>query len=170
MSGIEQKAPANYRAMVEQIVASGSRVFIFASPNVASMPVTIVANVGMLLAWEKGRCMLIDLDIERDAVGRAFQVAEKLEERPKAYQTAVENLHVWPARNFQRADWIKAFAVIGLARSKVDFVLINAPGLLRHPECFRLLHAADGAFVFGEGPDGEITRLVQAAHCTLMKG
>jgi hypothetical protein len=156
--------------MVEQVVASGLKVFIFASPDIASMPVTFVANVGMLLAWEKGKCMIIDLDMERDAVGRAFEIAEKPDQpRPMAYQTPVENLHVWPASNFRRADHVKAFAVVGLARSKVDYVLINAPGLTRHPECFRLLHAADAAFVFGEPVEGEITRLVVAAHCALMK-
>lgn len=162
-------ATANYRGMVEQIVASGLKVFVFASPDIASMPVTIVANVGMLLAWEKGRCMIIDLDMERDAVGRAFQIAEKAEERPKAYQTAVENLHVWPARNFRRGDWIKASAVVGLARPRTDFVLVNAPGFARHPEVGRLLAAADAAFVFGDGAGGELARMFEAAHCRVMR-
>jgi hypothetical protein len=169
MSGEAQKTEVNYRAMAQQIASSGGKVFIFASANSATMPVTIVANVAMLLAWEKGRCLLIDLDMERDAVGRAFEMDEKQEEKPKAYKTSVENLFVWPARNFEKVGWIKAYAVVGRARDNADYVLVNAPGLARHPECFRLLHSADGAFVFGEGEDGEITKLVHAGRCPLMK-
>jgi hypothetical protein len=168
MSPAHQKAQVNYHAMAEQIAASGGKVFLFASPGVEAMPVTIVANVAMLLAWEKGRCLLIDLDMQRDAVGKAFEMGERVEDRPKAYRTSVENLFVWPARNFGQADWIKAYAVVGKARANADYVLVNAPGLARHEECFRLLHAADGAFVFGEDDSGEIMKLLQAARCAVM--
>jgi len=169
MSSTEQETHVDYRAIVNQIMSNGGKVFLFASHDASTMPVTVVANVGMLLAWEKGRCLVIDLDTKRDAVGKAFEIEERTEEKPKAYHTGVENLFVWPARNFSRGSWIKAYAVVGRARDNADYVLVNAPGLTRHGECFRLLHAADGAFVFGEEGEGEITRLVHAGRCALMK-
>jgi hypothetical protein len=169
MSSSEQTTDINYRAMAEQIVASGGKVFLFASTGVEAMPVTIPVNVAMLLAWEKGRCLLIDLETERDAIGKAFEMEDRNDERPKARRTEVDNLFVWPARNFRKAEWAKAYTVVGRARANADFVVVYAPGLLGHGECYRLVHAADGAFVFGEDEGGEITRLLEAARVTVMK-
>jgi hypothetical protein len=159
----------DYRAMAGQIGASGGKVFLFASTSVKAMPVTIPVNVAMLLAMEKGRCLLIDLEMERDAIGKAFEMEDQNEERPKAKKTAVDNLFVWPARNFRKVGWAKAYTVVGRARANADFVVVSAPGLMEHGECAKLVHAADGAFVFGEDEGGEITKLLQAARVTVMK-
>ena len=168
MSAAPHKTTVNYRQMAEQIVSSGGKVFLFAGASSAAMPITIITNVAMLLACEKGRCLLIDLDTERDAVGKAFEMEEKQEGKPKAYKTIIENLYVWPARNFGKAGWVKAYAVVGRARDNAEYVLVNAPKLAKHPECFRLLHTSDGVFVFGEKKEGEITKLAEAARCMVM--
>jgi hypothetical protein len=169
MSSVEQKAPVDYRAMVEHILTNGGKVFLFASPSVASMPVTIPANVAMLLAWERGRCMLIDLDMQRDAVGRAFEVVQRAGEKPKAYQTSIENLHVWPARNFVGMGPDGPVKIIGRARENAEYVVVNAPGLMKFEERGRIVMFCDGAFVFGEETEGEITRLAKAFRCEVMK-
>ncbi|HSV27134.1 MAG TPA: hypothetical protein VLH60_04505 [Sedimentisphaerales bacterium] len=168
MSAFPQKTAANYREMAERIASSGGKVFLFAGASSVVMPITIITNVAMLLACEKGRCLLIDLDTERDAVGKAFEMEDRQEGKPKAYKAIIENLFIWPARNFGKAGWVRAYAVVGRARDNADYVLVNAPKLAKHPECFPLLHTSDGVFVFGEKKDGEITKLAETARCMVM--
>jgi hypothetical protein len=169
MSGARQTAELDYRGMASQVVANGGKVFLFAATSAAAMPVTIPVNVALLLAWERGRCLLIDLDMERDAVGKAFEIEERNGEKPKALRTTVENLFVWPAKNFTKMGIAGAYKVIGRARDNADYVVVNAPGLMELEERGKIVRSCDGVFVYGENEGGEIARLASAFRCEVMR-
>ena len=73
----DEQSENNYEPIIKQIkrVKRKYKSILFASIEVGALPVTIPVNVAIGLAKNKKRCLLIDLDLKRDAVAKVFGLA-----------------------------------------------------------------------------------------------
>ncbi len=125
--------------------------FLFAGAGLDCLPITIPVNVAIELAENDNRCLLIDLDLRRDAVAKAFEIDTELNIehlKPRPRKTAVENLMIWPAHNFTRTMHMNVKLLVQAATESYDYVLINAPYLESSPDRVQIAAASDCSFIF----------------------
>jgi Mrp family chromosome partitioning ATPase len=140
----------NYEFITDRIKRVGRKYksILFASAEIASLPITIPVNVAIGLAKNERRCLLIDLDLKRDAIAEVFELdSNKNGLTPKAIRTEFENLWVWPGHNFTQLKQMNIKLIVQKAQRKFDFILINAPSLANSPDRKQIISAADAAFI-----------------------
>ncbi len=163
----------NYEFIAERITRAGKKYksILFASAELESLPITIPVNVAIGLAKSKNRCLLIDVDIRRDAVAEAFEVgARKNALSSKAVQTEFENLWVWPAHNFAQLKQMNIKMIVQKASDRFDFVLINAPSLVNSPDRRQIVSAAQGVFICTKDASEatKLTELIKPLNCMVI--
>jgi hypothetical protein len=148
--GGDKPAEGSYEPIVKRIkqVKRKYRSILFTSTDADTLPVTIPVNVAIGLAKDKKRCLLIDLDLKRDAVAKVFGLdAEQSSLHAKAVQTEIENLWVWPGHYFSQSKQMNVTEIAEKAEDTFDFILINAPALVRGPDYRQIILAARAAFI-----------------------
>ncbi len=168
-----QVAEADYEMITERIIQLGDKCksVLFASGGANSLPITIPVNAAIDLAKNKGKkCLLIDLDIRRNAAAKVFNLAGKIpikEVHPKAYDTEIEDLQIWPADNFRKSKQMNIKSLVASAIKKYDIVLVNAPYLNSSPDRKPIASSADYGFVFSNSSKeaGDITSLIEEGDC-----
>jgi hypothetical protein len=169
----------NYEPIIKRIkqVRKKYKSILFTSVEAESLPVTIPVNVAMGIAKNKKRCLLIDLDLRRDAVAKVFGFdAEQSGLRAKALQTEIENLWVWPGHIFSQLKQMNITGIVERALDKksidkFDFVLINAPSLVSNPDRKQIILAARAAFICIKNDSSErkkLTELMEPLDCTII--
>ena len=162
----------NYQLIAKHIQEAGKkyRSILFASVHLRSLPVTIPVNVGIRLAKDKKRCLLIDLDLKRDAIARVFELDSQNSLNPMAIETEIENLWVWPAHQFTQLKQMNMEMIVEKAASKFDFILINAPQLITSPDRRQIIQAANAAFICAENDWQAIklTELIKPTKCKII--
>ena len=169
-----QVAEADYEMITERIVKLGNKCksVLFASGRAGSLPITIPVNAAIDLAKNKGKkCLLIDLDVKRNAAAKVFNIDDKIpikQVHPKAYDTEIQDLQIWPAENFRKSKQMNIRALVASASKKYDIVLVNAPHLSSSPDRKPIASSADYGFVFSNSPEeaGNITSLIEEGNCT----
>lgn len=148
---ILDRLPAHdYESISARIKQAGKKhkSILFASVEPAALPVTISVNVAIRLAKSSKRCLLVDLDLRRDAVAKVFELdAESGDLCGKAVETEFANLWVWPAHNFTEAKQMNIRAIVEKALDKFDFILINAPSVLSSADRRQIISAGQAAFL-----------------------
>ena len=97
-------------------------------------------NVAMRLAQKGLKCLLIDLDLQRDAISKVFDIdSDKAGNRAHTdvlsgeIPSCVRNLWVWPASNFGKTDGcqsaINIKELIANLESRYDHLIIYAPNI-----------------------------------------
>jgi len=162
-----------YEFIAEQITRLGKKYksILFASGQPASLPVTIPVNVAIGLAKNNKRCLLIDLDLRRDAIAKAFDLdTNKNGLQPKAVQTEFENLQLWPGHNFTQLKQMNIKAIVQKALDRFDFILINAPSLVGSPHRRQIISAAQAAFICAKsGPEAtQLAELIKPSDCVVI--
>jgi hypothetical protein len=171
--GGDKPAEGSYEPIVKRIrqVKRKYRSILFTSTEAEALPVTIPVNVAIGLAKNKKRCLLIDLDLRRDAVAKVFGfAAEQSELRAKAVQTEIENLWVWPGHYFSQSKQMNVTEIVEKAEDRFDFILINAPALVHGPDYRQIISAAQVAFICAKNtsePD-KLTKLIKSLDCTII--
>jgi hypothetical protein len=171
--GGDKRPEDNYEPIIKRIkqVKKKYKSVLFTSTEAEALPVTIPVNVAMGLAKSKKRCLLIDLDLKRDAVAKAFGLdAEQSSLRAKAVQTEIENLWVWPGHSFSQSKQMNVTEIVEKAEGRFDFILINAPALVRGPDYRQIISAAQVAFICAKNtsePD-KLTKLIKSLDCTII--
>lgn len=170
---LAQKTRGNYDIIVRRISQAGKKCesILFASLEPAALPVTVPVNTAVGLAKGKKSCLLIDLDLERDAVARAFELnIEESDVRPRAIQTELENLWVWPACYFARLKHMNIQEIVQKALDKFDTVVINAPALATSCDRRQIISAADAAFICAKGTSdiAELSQLMEEMDCKVI--
>ncbi len=138
-----------YDLVYERIInanGSGSSV-LFAATDRRAMPITIPVNTALRLADQKHRCLLIDLDTERDAIAHAFEIEEN-DEDPHPRKTPIENISIWPAHYFNSLSPQNLPLLIQAAKKNFDYILISAPQLNDHPQRGRIAACAQTSLLF----------------------
>jgi Mrp family chromosome partitioning ATPase len=163
----------NYQRIGEQIKRAGKRYksILFVSVGPETLPVTIPVNTAIGLAKNSKRCLLIDLDLKRDAVAAAFGLCGR-ENSPRlgAVQTEFENLWVWPGRNFAQSKQMNIKQIVQKALSRFDFILINAPSLVSSPDRRQIISAGQAAFICTKDASEatKLSELIKPSDCTVI--
>ena len=169
----EKLSVTDYELITKRILKlkGKSKSILFASGAGDSLPITIPVNAAIDLAKnKKKRCLLIDLDMKRNAAAKAFNIDDKLsikELRPRAYKTDIEDLQIWPAGNFKRSGHMNIKPLIDNAGEKYDIVLINAPHLNCSPDRNMITSLAQYGFIFSQNikEAKKITTLIDQSDC-----
>ena len=171
--GGDKPAEGSYEPIVKRIrqVKRKYRSILFTSTEAEALPVTIPVNVAMRLAKSKKLCLLIDLDLKRDAVAKAFGLdAEQSSLRAKAVQTEIENLWVWPGHYFSQSRQMNVTGIVEKAEDSFDFILINAPSLVSSPDRKQIILAARAAFICTKNTSEmkKLAELIKPLDCTII--
>ncbi len=168
-----KKPEENYELITERIkrVEKKYKSILFASVEPGSLPITIPVNVAIGLTKNKKRCLLIDLDLKRDAIAEAFELNTRQNDlRPKAIRTEFENLWVWPGHNFAQLKQMNIKAIVQKARDKFDFILINTPSLADSPDCKQIISSAQAAFICTKDASEatKLAELIKPSDCMVI--
>jgi len=163
----------NYKSVTERIKQVGNKYksILFASVEPGALPVTIPVNVAITLAKNKKRCLLVDLDLKRNAVAEVFEINTTQNSfSPKAVQTEFDNLWIWPAHNFTSSKQMNIKAIVQNAQEKFDFILINAPSLVSSPDRRQIVSAARAAFICTKNASevSKLTELTKPSNCMVI--
>ncbi len=173
---IEQMTEADYELITERILklkGKGTSV-LFAAAGIKCLPVTIPVNAAIQLVSNKKRCLLIDLDLKRDSVAKAFGIRrdepETAEVRPRSRNTEFKDMVVWPAHNFAITKHMNIKVLVEAASEKFDLVLINAPYLDGSPDRSQIALAAEYGFIFTQTVTQatRLAELLKSSGCKLI--
>jgi hypothetical protein len=150
---------------------SGGSVFVFA--GVENVPVTIAVNVAMTLCKAGKKCLLVDTDVRRDAVAKAFGIENSTElsgREARPYETEFEGLLVWAGHNFSDRNVVVADDLVRGAMDRFDFVVVNMPYAKDVAGWERLLASASRGIIYSgnAGQAGELTGMMRAARCEVV--
>jgi hypothetical protein len=176
--GGDKQSEDNYEPIIKRIkqVKRKYKSILFTSIEAGALPVTIPVNTAIGLAKNKKRCLLIDLDLRRDAIAKVFGLdAERGGLRAKAVQTEIENLWVWPGHNFSQLKQMNIMEIVEKALDKkspekFDFILINAPSVVSSPDRKQIISAARAAFICTKNTSEmkKLTELMKPLDCTII--
>lgn len=160
-----------YETLVEKIhSANGSAAgILMAGTSVEALPVTVPVNAALKLAEGSKKCLVIDLDVKRDALSKAFEV-ENRGELARPCRTGIENLLVWPAHNFGKMRKTDVPFLVRKAREQFDYVIINAPEFPYIQERRAIAAATDISFIFSDSAQTPVNmkNLLKASNSRLM--
>jgi hypothetical protein len=166
---------AEYELITERLMQIEGKytTVLLAATSVNCLPITIPVNVGVSLTQSGKRCLLIDTDIKRNAIAKAFEVDEHAGCEllsPRGYKTSFDNLRLWPAHNFAHKNALKLADVVEGAKNEFDFVIISAPNLGDRPNQTQIAAASDCAFIFAQNADDatKLSSLMIPAKCSII--
>ena len=148
-----------------------AQCLLFAANGIKDLPVTVPVQIGVRLAQSR-RCLLIDLDLKRNAVAQVFGLDETEASPPTAIRsvpTEFENLFVWPAAHFKRQGHMNIKQLVERAGRQYDQVLIYAPYLTTLPDRRQVASVCTNAYSFGNGKDNRLKRLLDACKCPVAR-
>lgn len=166
----EIKDDNDYEAIVELIESKSgveAKTILMAAESVEELGVTVPVNVAMRLAQREKKCLLIDLDLERDAVLKVFDIDSAEPDdgvQPEAISTGtptcVNNLWVWPAScgaGIGKDDVMSLREVITDPGSRYDFLIIYAPkvSVLTSADWEQIVGCVRAAMLFGDSDSGD---------------
>lgn len=167
------RSEEDYELITARIIRVGKKYksILFASVGPASLPVTIPVNVAIGLAKNKKRCLLIDLDLRRDAIAKALDLDNnKKGLQPKVLRTEFENLWVWPGHHFIQLKQMNIQEIVQKASDRFDFILMNAPYLVSSPDRRQIISAAEAAFICAKSSSeaARLAELIKPSDCVVI--
>ncbi|HUV41498.1 MAG TPA: FHIPEP family type III secretion protein [Sedimentisphaerales bacterium] len=134
-----------------------TRTIIMAAENVQQLPVTIPVNVAMSLAKNDKKCLLLDLDFERAAVAKAFDLNTENLNQNQPIQTCIKNIRLCPVTDSAALDVENLGKLVFDYNSCCDYVIIYAPVVgARAFSCWeKAAGFLDAAMFFGSGGASE---------------
>jgi len=110
----------------------GAATILMAAENICSLPVTLPVNIAVRLSQQGRKCLLIDLDFEREPITKVFDMnTEDRDNENVVSQSCIENLFVLQAA--QQSIYnpsIKGIQeMISVLKSRFDFLIIYAPDI-----------------------------------------
>jgi len=166
---------SDYRLVTQRIlkIRRKPRSILFAAAARNSLPITIPVNIAIQLAEDKHRCLLIDLDLKRNAIAKAFDIEDKPNPkhlRPIPCPTSIQELFVWPAHNFTRSRHMNIISLVRAAGEKFDYVLISAPYFTGSPDRVQIAAATEFSFIFTQdSAQGELLdTIIELTNCRIL--
>jgi len=147
----EIKDSNSYEAIAELFSNKSTDVtqtILMAAENVEELGVTVPVNVAMSLAQRGRKCLLIDLDLERCAISKVFDI-DSSQVQSKAIATCVSNLCVLPASNFGKGDATNIKEVTARLESQYDYLIFYAPNIRLLGNHDELAGRMQSAMLFG---------------------
>lgn len=143
---------------------------LLAAGSLNDLPVTVPVNMAVQLA-KTHKCLLVDLDTRRNAVARVFDidVSEQTSRSNGSYPTPLENLYIWPARNFELLRQTNLRRLLDGAAKKYDYILIYAPYLTTLPDRLQIAASAGKAIAFTGHNGTRLRQLLRQANCKVLQ-
>jgi hypothetical protein len=161
---------------IEDALADEVKTILMGAESVAKLPVTVPVNVAMCLARRNKKCLLIDLDVERGAVSKVFDVDNGSlsgNVQAKAIATCINNLWVWPGSNFHKGNGdpnvMNLKNVITALQSQYDCLIVYAPNIELPTDWEQAASCIAAAMLFGD-PESEIENSCIADFHRLLTG
>ena len=161
------------------------RTILMGAERQKTLPVTIPVNIAIKLAGKGRKCLLIDLDYQRDSVARVFELHKHIldEHIPSGHTitgipTCVRNLWIYPScwltentNDLTTLDYPKINQIITHLKIKYDNIIIYSPNLNKHHNCELIGECIDAAMLFGK-PSLNLRKafeLVEQFECVILK-
>lgn len=152
-----------YQAIAELINAKSddaAKTVLMAAESIEVLPVTIPVNTAIHLAKKNRKCLLIDLDSQRNAVSKVFDIDNRksknkaqAEKFAIAIPTCISNLWVWPANNFAKANGnsnsTNTKQAIASLKGQFDRLIIYAPSVKLPADLESIVGCIQTAMLFG---------------------
>jgi len=147
---------------------SAQKSVLFGAVSVESLPVTVAVNVAISISKKGLRCLLIDADVERNAIAKVFEL-ESDQIKAGAAETCIKNLSIRSGGDLAGADIQIAKERIQAVAKGYDRVIIYAPNMNSMSSNETLSGIAAGAIVFeSAGGDNNLSRQLVASACELL--
>ncbi|HUT30673.1 MAG TPA: FHIPEP family type III secretion protein [Sedimentisphaerales bacterium] len=178
--------PASGYERIAELVKSRSsekaKVLLMGAVFAEELPVTVPVNIAIRLAHGHQRCLLVDLDSERDALAKVFDDKSDSTARSAAGEkaTCISNLWIWPASGFGKVnggyDLLKLKNLITSVAGRYDHLIIYAPNIkptVRWEQAASSIHLA---MLFGkaghdaaDSPLGRLHRVLTDSGCDILR-
>jgi hypothetical protein len=169
-------------ALIESKSSDEARMILIAAERVEELPVTIPVNIAMRLAKRGRKCLLVDLDSQRDAISKVFELDSDKAEGKAAVTgrpTCISNLWVWSANNFGKGncdgDMTNIKDALASLENRYDRLVIYAPNLKVWADRNTIAGCAQAAMLFGSKSDSEgssisnFQKLLNSHGCTIFE-
>ncbi|MHC4551204.1 MAG: P-loop NTPase family protein [Planctomycetota bacterium] len=166
-------ADINYDRMLTGIEKLNGKAhcLLFAANSLKDLPVTVPVQIALRLAKSR-KCLLIDLDLKRNAIAQAFGL-DTADDAPtlkiRSLPTEFDNLFVWPAAHFKQQGHMNIKQLVERASRQYDQVLIYAPYLTTLADRRQIASACTNAYTFGNGNNNRLTQLLAACKCPVAR-
>jgi hypothetical protein len=120
------RAEREYQRIADMLLegrGKEAKVILMAARNSAEMGVTLPVNVAAKIAERKRRCLIVDMDVSRDAVAKAFDLSGM--DGPT--KTCIRGLYVWGAKSFCDAS-VPTAKKLEAAKKHFEKIIIYWPG------------------------------------------
>jgi len=142
-------------SLIENLSPEDARTVLMGAERIRELPVTVPVNVAIRLA-RKGRCcLLVDLDYERAAVAKVFDLhrpGEPVEQSESAFQTCINNLWLWSASSAGKLGDPSCIAalkrIIASSANRYDHIVLYAPSIGTESQWKQLGSCVRTAIVF----------------------
>jgi len=172
-NGMPDTLPLDYSALLNAVSQRNGRACctLLAAGSLNDLPITIPVNIAIQAA-ANSKCLLIDLDIRRDALASVFELSDAVV--PTALSpvsSGIENLDLWPAHFFARLKQMDLKTLLAVAEKKYDVILLNVPYLTTHPDRTQIVRCADAAVVFAKDKNAlpPLKQILDAGDCRILK-
>jgi len=172
--------------LIEGKSTDEAKTMLIAAERLEELPVTIPVNIAMRLAKRGRKCLLIDLDSQRDAISKVFELdgAEHGDEAQRkaaaaARPTCISNLWIWSANNFGKVDcngdMTNIKDALSSLESRYDRLVIYAPSLKLLADKNTIAGCAQAAMLFGSkgkfknSPISDFHELLISHGCTIFE-
>jgi hypothetical protein len=160
--------------------ADGTKTILMAAESTTELPVTVPVNIAMRLAEKQQKCLLIDLDFERGAISKVFDIDYRdLEERTRAIATCINGLRVWPAisagKDNRAPDAGSLKQALNDFKGQYDCLIVYAPNIKLLDNCKSIADCIEAVMFFGpagktEGSGvNELHTILNSHGCEILK-
>ena len=152
--------------LVESKPGDDAKTILMGAETAAELPVTIPVNIGIRLAQKNRRCLLIDLDSQRNAISKVFDI-DTNGVCGKAIATCVNNLWVWPVNNFVEDNAMNLRGVVAKLKNRYDRLIIYAPNIKLLSDWDGIASCVEAAILFDSEEDKSVSSCVNE-FCELL--
>ncbi|MHC4395217.1 MAG: FHIPEP family type III secretion protein [Planctomycetota bacterium] len=150
------------------------KTILMAAESVEELGVTVPVNIAIRLAQKGQECLLIDLDRERDAISKVFDI-DINDTQTKAIATCIKNLWVRTVRNYSEANTVNLKTTIANQQEQYDCLVVYAPKIEVSADSNNLAGCAQIAMLFGSGRElkspviGDLHRILTDNGCEILE-
>lgn len=173
----------HYEEISELILSKsvdGTKTILMAAESTAELPVTIPVNIAMRLAEKQQECLLVDLDFERGAISKVFDIDYRnLKEQTRAISTCINGLRVWPAigagKDNRAPDTGSLKQALDDFEGQFDCLIIYAPNIKLLDSYKNITDCVEAAMFFGpagkieSSPINELNEILNSHGCKILK-
>jgi hypothetical protein len=164
--------------LIESRSADKGRTVLMAAESADKLPVTVPVNAAVHLSQRNQRCLLIDLDWERDAIAKVFDDGGRDQTIRKGaceIPSCIENLWICPASRLEGHSLPELKDVLTDLKGRYDRLIVYAPNIGSFAQWESIAPDINLATLFADkesdGGDalGSLYRVLSDSGCEVLK-